>query len=256
MANQTNNQTQYVTFQGLQPKKEKPKTNFLKGFLQIFEIGLFELLIVIVILGLFFSLLNYFNIINLPKIYAPLSSLPKILPTPIPSPLPTPFMYDKNASSTLLLEYMSQKLSGNYELLVSSVDPKKTQQVNNVVSYTLTLDNKTTARGKLFNKNYSNDYDYMQLSIDGASPSASLQNATASASQILSIYLKPYAGTTPLTCNLLNGIQTCEQFSTTSFGDTGQGVIWNKDNSYLIFACQIFPNSIYHQVRKSCLPLL
>lgn len=256
MSYPTNNQSKYVQFQGLQSKKEGSKKNFLKGFLQIFELGIFELAVVAIILGLFFTLLNYFNIINLPRIYTPLSALPKIVPTIIPSPFPTSFVYDKNASSTLLLQYFSQNLASKYEFLINTVDQKNTQQTNNIISYTLNLDDKTTVRGKLFNKNYSNDYDYLQLSIENASTSAQLQNATASASQILSTVMKPYAGSTPLTCSPSGGTQICEQFTTTSFGDNGQGVLWNKDNTYLIFSCKIFPNSIYHQVKKSCLPLL
>lgn len=256
MSYPTNNQ-QYVNFQGTQqPNQQQPKKNYTKNFLKIFTVGIFEILLVIIILGVFFGILNYFNIINLPKIYAPLNALPKIQPTPIPSPQPTPFVYNKNAAGVLISQYATQILGPQYEFTINKSNPDSVEQQNNVFTYTWSLDNKTTARGKIFNKINANDYDYLQLSVDSASTSAFPQDATSSAQQILSSFFKPYTGTAPLSCIKSNGNQICEQFSTTPIGDIGQGILWNKNNTYLLFACQIYPNSVYHQVKKSCLPLL
>jgi len=250
---------QYVNFQGINASKKENTYNFkhlLKELLDVFEIGIFEIVFILVILSVIFGLLNYFNILSLSKIYKPLGALPRILPTPSPLPLPTPFVYDKNASTTLLSLYTSQILVGSYEFLISKSDPKNTQQFQNIFTYSWGLDDKTTLQGKIFNKIDSHDYDYLQLSVQSASTSAIPQNATASAQQILSNYFKPYAGTAPLTCTFIQGLPSCEQFSTTSFGDIGQGIIFNRNSTYLVFVCRIFPNSTYHQIKRSCIPLL
>ncbi len=251
------NNQQYVNFQGTQqPNQPQPKKNYTKGIFKIFEIGFLEIFFVAIILGIFFGVLNYFNIINLPKVYAPLSALPKIQSTPLPSPLPTPFVYNKNAAGILIGQYATQILGPQYEFTINKSNPNNVEQQQNVFTYTWSLDNKTTARGKIFNKVYSDDYDYLQLSIESASTSALPQDATSSAQEILSNVFKPFTGSSSLTCSQTNGNQICQQFSTTPTGDIGEGILWNKNNTYLLFACDILPSSIYHQVKKSCLPLL
>ena len=94
------------------PPSKKP---WVKSLL-LLEVGLFEVLFVLFLLGITFFVLNYFNIVSLSRVFPQLSFLPhkqdiKSIAQPIPA---VPFTYDANIASDLIQKYAQQTLLPSY----------------------------------------------------------------------------------------------------------------------------------------------
>lgn len=101
------------------PQQPQPQKKPVKAFL-LLEVGLFEVGFVLVLLGLIFGILNYFNILKLSTAIPALSFLPHI---PVAQPqiphgitaIPTgTFLYDTKNASTLIENFAKQNLTNEY----------------------------------------------------------------------------------------------------------------------------------------------
>ncbi|MDE2026043.1 MAG: hypothetical protein KGJ07_06110 [Patescibacteria group bacterium] len=199
----------------VQPEQQPPTASSSR-IIRIVSGGLFELIFVILCIGFLLGVLNYFNIIDLSKTYAPLAMLPKINQIITPTPGQPQFSYDKEAASTQLFQSSTDALIDLYKPVINSKDYQDSIQSDNIFSYTWLLNNSARAEGKIINRPLSNDTNYFQLTIASIATNSATENmATDSATQILAGFFKPFPGKTPLNCTAKTTPRVCEQFDTT-----------------------------------------
>jgi hypothetical protein len=250
--------------------------------LMFLEIGIFEIAFVAVILGIFFGVMNYFNILPISQLWPKqLGFLPRRdVPTgtsphreqnnkPIPKPTQTPtnyssnvFQYDSEKANTIISKYIKDTLKP--EFIPQTLDAKQGLSIDNrdediknqFGSYF--VNNQATFSINFHyteNTNYLNDF---LIFIQPSKVEQKTLNSTLATSLTSFYFTNPY---TPIAnCNTKGTTSYCEEFKTETDGKRGFGVVLADDQSTvppkrtaIVFTCFIPKESKDYNKQSSCI---
>lgn len=243
-----------------------------KGLLGVFFIVIF----VIITIALFLGILNYLNILPvsdlwpqqfgwLPhkqsKQYSNVTIVPPVRQSyPTFAPSSVTFAYDASKADTLLSKYLRDKIKSDY--LPSKIEVKHKLIASGKQEGTdYEFGANWTINNIFFQSNFhyeisTNNPSDMQFSIQPQN----IKETTSSASltkTLSATYLKNIPESSNFNCGVSQTtISFCENFQETALGKEGFGLVIAKaqpNNTIFIFSCFIPKESVYFNIRTSCL---
>ncbi|MGH7245551.1 MAG: hypothetical protein ACREGI_01305 [Candidatus Levyibacteriota bacterium] len=218
--------------------------------LLFWEIGIIEVVVILILFSLTIAVLNYFNIV-------PLSRLPafSFLPHKVTLQKSLPFFYDQSLAATTLDDYAHGILKSQY-LYANKNDIALSQQ-DNMFSTQWTVNNPNIIfrQSLTFLKN-ADTPAFEQLTI--TSSTFPRFSSSDSAALLMGQYFDRDPSTFQWYCNEFPQTQYCERIDLGQNNQEEYGIKWKNDtNTVIIFSCKIPDLSLIHaESQRSCVDAL
>lgn len=254
------------------------KNNFLESS-AFLEVGMFETFFVVIILAIFFGVMNYFNILPISALWPNqfsflphrpvstknnigLTTYPKISPTPNLHYSANVFQYDSEKAKTLLTEYIKDNIKP--EFLPAKIEVKQGLSIDNRqedIKYQFgayLVRNQETISINFHYKENANAPNDFTIFIKPSVVEQKTLNSTLANSLLSSYFVNPYS---PIeSCEKKGTTSYCEIFKIESDGKKGYGVLFGDDISAstpkltpIVFNCFIPKESKDYDKQSSCI---
>lgn len=228
--------------------------------LAFLEIGLFEVVFVVVVLLLLFGTLNYFNILSVSSVFPnQFGWLPRQQTKVVINPSPTPsnftsseFQYDTKKAETLLTEYIKSTIKP--DLLPQKIEVKRnTDEKLDKIPYKFTssfLSKNVAVSANFYYKINTSIPNAFVIFIKPENVNQATITASLTNSFLPSSFIRPY---TVSSCKTEDYISYCENFQSLTDGKRGYGA-FKTSASLTLINCFIPKESEYFSL-ESCINL-